>query len=455
MQRAVLNFFLNVRDLIVSAGWLVVLIIGLLVGAYWWLQPQPPHTVSLATGPEDSAYANFGKRYAKALAEKGITVELIATAGSSENLHLLRSGKADVAFVRGGSVDVEADEAAGLQSLGALYYEPLWLFYRKGLHRTNASAGKVGPITTITTITTMSTLTALSRLRIDVGPEGNGVSDIMAQLFKANKIDPSQLDLSHGSQPEAVAALLAGKLDVVALASAPQSRGVQQLLRADQVGLVELAQTTAYTRRFPFLSDITLPRGVIDLSRDLPPHDVSLLAATTSLLVREDTHPALRQAFAQVAQGIHSHGGWLNRAREFPNTRTSELPVSPEGDRAINGSPPFWQRYLPFWASNLVERMWLVVGGLIVLLLPLSRIVPPIYTFRVRRRVFRWYARLRAIETHVEAGTGERTELLQQLDELDQRVNAVALPLSHTAELFDLRNNIYATRKRLCLKRPA
>lgn len=445
MQRAVLNFLLNVRDLIVSAGWLVVLIIGLLVAAYWWLQPQPPNTVSLATGPEGSAYENFGKRYAKALAEKGITVELIATAGSSENLHLLRSGKADVAFVRGGSVDVEADEAAGLQSLGALYYEPLWLFYRKNLQPKNASTDKLGPI---------AALTALSRLRIDVGPEGSGVAEIMTKLFKANKLDESRLNLSHLSQQDAVAALLAGKVDVVVLASATQSRGVQQLLRSDQIGLVELAQTTAYTRRFPFLSDISLPRGVIDLSKDLPAHDVSLLAATTSLLVREDTHPALRQAFAQAAQNIHSSGGWLNRPREFPNTRTSELPVSPEGDRAINGTPPFWQRYLPFWASNLVERMWLVVGGLIVLLLPLSRIVPPIYTFRVRRRVFRWYARLRAIETHVEAGTGERSELLKQLDELDQRVNAVALPLSHTAELFDLRNNIYATRKRLLVKRP-
>ena len=218
---------------------------------------------------------------------------------------------------------------------------------------------------------------------------------------------------------------------------------------------MDFGQSEAYARRFAFLSAVTLPRGVVDLAADLPPHDVSLLAATTSLLARERTHPALRQLFAQTAQKLHGEAGWFNRARDFPNTRTSELPVSPEGDRAINGTPPFWQRYLPFWASNLVERMWLVLGGLLVLLLPLSRVVPPLYTFRVRRRVFRWYARLREIETKVADGGGERAALLDELDELDRVVNKVAVPLSHAEELYALRNNIHAVRKRLLVARPA
>jgi len=176
---------------------------------------------------------------------------------------------------------------------------------------------------------------------------------------------------------------------------------------------------------------------------------VALLAATTSLLSRDETHPALRQLFAQAAQTVHSGAGWFNRARDFPNTRTSELPVSPEGDRAINGTPPFWQRYLPFWASNLIERMWLVLGGLIVLMLPLSKVVPPLYTFRVRRRVFRWYARLRDIEHKVDAKDGVRETLLDELDELDRVANKVTVPLSYAEELYALRNNIHTVRKRL------
>jgi hypothetical protein len=252
----------------------------------------------------------------------------------------------------------------------------------------------------------------------------------------------------------ATEALQAGLLDVIVLASAPQSPLVQRLLRAPDIRLMAFDQSDAYSRRFAFLQPVTLPRGVVDLATDLPPQDKPLLAATTSLLASEKTHPALRQLFAQSAQTLHSGAGWFNGARDFPNTRTSELPVSPEGDRAINGTPPFWQRYLPFWASNLVERMWLVLGGLLVLMLPLSRVVPPLYQFRVRRRVFRWYARLREVENKLEAGKGEREVLIEELDNLDRVVNKVAVPLSYAEELYALRNNIYAVRKRVLARMP-
>ncbi len=438
MPQSIRLFLLSIRDLIASAGPVIFLVIGLLAAAYWWLQPQPPKTVSLATGPAGSAYAGFGKRYAAALKANGIEVELKPTNGSSDNLKLLRSGEADVAFVRGGSADPVKDEQAGLTSLGSLFFEPLWFFYRTD------AARKIDRKTA-----TLSSLTQLKDLRINVDKPGSGVPEIMEQMFRANHMDPATLELSNLEQTPATEALQAGLLDVIVLASAPQSPLVQRLLRAPDIQLMDFAQSDAYSRRFSFLQPVTLPRGVVDLAADLPSHDVSLLAATTSLLAREQTHPAIRQLFAQSAQTLHSDAGWFNRARDFPNTRTSELPVSPEGDRAINGTPPFWQRYLPFWASNLVERMWLVLGGLLVLMLPLSRIVPPLYQFRVRRRVFRWYARLRDVEARLESRRGDPDALLKELDDLDRRVNKVAVPLSYAEELYALRNNIYAVRKRV------
>ena len=454
MRRLTL-LLLAIRDLLVSAGPVLLLAVGLLAAAYVWLDPQPPKTVRLATGPEGSAYAGFGQRYAQALAREGITVQLVPTEGSVANLQLLQDGDVDVAFVRGGSgaapVVANASAAASgtaavidpnesIQSLGALFYEPLWIFVRSPR---GASAPRAP-----------GTLAQLKGLRVNVDQSGSGVPALMQRLLKASGLDAGDVRLSELDAPAAAQALQAGRLDAVVLTSAPQSAVVQRLLRMPGVAPLELTQADAYTRRFPFFRTVTLPRGVADLAADLPPHDVTLLAATTSLLTREQTHPALRQLFAQAAQTIHSRAGWLNGAREFPNTRTSELPVSPEGDRAINGTPAFWQRYLPFWASNLVQRMWLVIGGLIVLLLPLSRVVPPLYTFRVRRRVFRWYARLRAIEDKLDNGTGERTELLNELDELDRVANQTAVPLAHADELYALRNNIHATRKRLLAQRP-
>ncbi|MBU1360773.1 MAG: ABC transporter substrate-binding protein [Gammaproteobacteria bacterium] len=438
MPQAIRLFLLNIRDLIASAGPVVFIVIGLLIAAYWWLDPQPPKRVVLATGPAGSAYAGFGQRYAEALKANGIEVELKATDGSLDNLKLLRSGGADVAFVRGGSADPVADEEAGLTSLGSLFYEPLWVFYRTDAAR--AAGHKSGEL---------KLLTDLVPLRINVDKPGSGVPDIMEQMFRANKIDTAQLKLSNLEQKPATEALEAGLLDVIVLASAPQSPLVQRLLRAQEIRLMAFDQNDAYSRRFAFLQAVTLPRGVVDLASDLPPKDISLLAATTSLLARDQTHPALRQLFAQSAQTLHSGAGWFNQARDFPNARTSELPVSPEGDRAINGTPPFWQRYLPFWASNLVERMWLVLGGLLVLMLPLSRVVPPLYQFRVRRRVFRWYARLREIEAKVDARNVQRDALARELDELDRVVNKVAVPLSYADELYALRNNIFRVRQRV------
>lgn len=429
---------LSIHDLAVSIGPLLLILIAVLAAAYWWLDPQPPKHVTLATGPVGSAYATFGERYAKALAVNGIHVVLKPTDGSSDNLKLLRDGEADVAFVRGGGGDPVADEAAGLTSLGSLFYEPLWVFYRAD------AARKVDRKSGV-----LNSLAQLKGLRVNIDKPGSGVPAIMDKLFAANHLDTQSMQLSYLEPAPAMEALLGGMLDAVVLASAPQSPLVQKLLRAPGIELMDFPQGDAYSRRFAFLSAVTLPRGVVDLARDVPPHDVELLAATTSLLSRGQTHPALRQLFAQAALKLHGGAGWFHRVGEFPNTKTSELPVSPEGEQAINGTPPFYQRYLPFWASNLIQRMWLVFGGLLVLMLPASRLVPPLYQFRVRRRVFRWYARLRDIEARIDAGPGPHETLLEELDHLDRVVNHVAVPLSYANELYALRDHIAMVRGKL------
>ena len=429
----------SLRDMLASAGPIMALFLALLVGTYWWLDPQPPRTVTLATGPAGSAYAEFGQRYAQALARDGIRVKLLSTPGPAGNLQALREGRADVAFVRGGSDDTSNDADAGVMSLGALFYEPLWVFYRP------KALPKGTPV--------LTSLTQLQGLRVNLDQPGSGVPELMLRLLEANGLVRESVQASHLAPEAAAEALQAGQLDVMVLVTAPESPVVMQLLQQPGVALADLPQADALSRRFPFLQTVSLPRGMVDLARDLPPDDIGLLAATTALLTREQTHPALRQLFAQAAQKLHGGAGWFNGARDFPNTRTSELPVSPEGDRAINGTPPFWQRYLPFWASNLLERMWLVIGGLIVLLLPLSRVVPPLYTYRVRQRVFRWYARLRDVEARMDEGDAPQRELLDELDELDRVASQITVPLAHADELYALRSNIEKTRRRL-LARP-
>ena len=437
MSRNVRNLLLSIRDLLVSAGPLAILGVALVIGAYWWLKPTPPKTITLATGPGQSAYEEFGKRYQQALAAQGITVKLQHSEGSSANLQLLRDGKVDLAFVQGGSGEIKPDDSDELVSLGSLFVEPIWLFYREDsaqrLYKKKRLDG----------------LSEVRGMRVNVGSPGSGLPKLVETLLDANHVEMNELKLSELRQTPATVAFLNGELDAIVFASAPESLMVQMLLQTPGVQLMSFSQNEAYSRRFPFLTPVTLPRGVVDLAKNIPPRDVRLVASTTSLLAREGTHPALLTLFAQNAQNIHGKAGWFNRARDFPSTLHAELPIAKEAERAINEPTPSLQRYMPFWIANLIERMWLVMGLLIAVMLPLSRIVPPLYQFRVRSRVFRWYGKLREIEDEMEAGETPAPKLIEQLDKLETQVEKISVPLSYADELYALRNHIQLVRKKL------
>ncbi len=428
---------LSLRDLLVSIGPFALLTIALLGLAYWWLDPNPPQRVVLATGPAQSAYDEFGTRYADALRRYGITVELLPTEGSSENLEKLRSGEADLGFVQGGSADIGYDDEESIVSLGSLFVEPLWLFYREdAAQRLNRTP-------------TVASLPALQGWRVNVGTPGSGVPRLFGTLLDVNRVDSRQLQLSELAQTPATVAFLDGEIDALVFASAPESLMVQMLLQSPGIRLMDFAQSEAYSRRFAYLTPVVMPQGVVDLSKNIPANDVRLVASTTSLLASARTHPAILQLFAQTASSLHGGASWFNRAREYPSLAHSEVPLSPEAVRAIQSGPPFLQRYLPFWLANLIERMWLAMGLIIALALPLSRIVPPLYTFRIRSRVFRWYAELRDIEARHEARESAVAELLEQLDTMEAKVEKVVVPLSYTDELYALRNNIALVRQKL------
>ena len=198
-----------------------------------------------------------------------------------------------------------------------------------------------------------------------------------------------------------------------------------------------------------FLSATRLPRGVVDLAANIPPDDVRLVGPTTALVSRNTTHLALLQLFALAGNAIHGGAGWFKRARAYPNIENDELPITKEAERAIKTGPPLLQRHISFWMADLIERMWLVMGISIAVMLPLSRILPPLYTFRVRSRIFRWYAQLRDIEQRIDSQ--DSPGLLQELQALERRAEKVTVPLSFTDELYALRDNIPLVRKKLQL----
>jgi len=439
MRKTFRYTLLSLRDLAISAGLFTVLAVTLLALAYGWLGPNPPKRVTLATGPAQSAYEEFGKRYAKILAEDGIEVVLMPSQGSADNFQLLRDGKVDLGFVQGGTLQARPEEEAGLESLGSLFVEPVWLFYRQDALPLASTGAQ------------LDSLAQLKGLRVNLGTAGSGIPSLMGKLLASNNIELFSLKISELEQTPATVAFLEGRLDALIFASAPESLMVQMLLQTPGIGLTDFPQSEAYSRRFAFLSAVVLPRGVVDLAADIPSQDVRLVAPTTALIARTATHLALLQLFVQAGQRIHRGAGWFKRARDFPNLANNELPIAAEAERGIRNDKPFLQRYLPFWMANLVERMWLAMGIILAIMLPLSRIVPPFYAFRVRSRIFRWYAQLRDIENRIGQSSSEAASEASraELDSLEQRAEKIAAPLSYTSELYALRSNIQLVRKKL------
>ncbi|MBI1942185.1 MAG: C4-dicarboxylate ABC transporter substrate-binding protein [Betaproteobacteria bacterium] len=443
MARTIRDTLLSVRDLAVTAGPFVVLALVLLAGAFYLLKPAPPKRVALATGPEQGAYAEFGKRYAEELKLFGIEVVLRPTAGSRENLRLLRDPRQDVqiAFVQGGSSerlrDDGKEEKLPLISLGSMFYEPVWIFYRVDTAKKISKDG------------VLADFAQLRGLRVNVGARGSGIPGVMSRLLRANLMERDDIRRSNHDLTPGVVALLGGNLDAMALVSAPESPLIQMLLQTPGIRLFEFTQAEAYARRYNFLNQVTLPSGVVDLSRKVPPHDVNLVAATSSLVAREDIHPALIQLFVQAAGRIHGGSGWISRSGQFPSPLNSEFPLARDAERYYRNGPPMLQRYLPFWLANLVDRMWVALISIVAVLIPLSRILPPLYQFRIRRRIFRWYRNLRRIEDDLAREAAPRRELLAELDKLDAKAEHVVVPLAYTDQLYTLRIHIALVRERL------
>ena len=424
----------SLRDLFATATPTVIGIAVALIAAYLIIDPYPPRHVTLGTGQENSAYENIGKRYQAALGKDGIAVELKRSQGSADNLQRLNQGAIDIAFVQSGSTNEVEAERRGLMSLGSLFTEPVWLFTRD--------------------VKKITHLTQLKGLKINLGPEGSGVPRLFRQVLDVNGIAVTDLQAGTLENTPATVELLEGRIDGLVFAAAPDDPLIQMLLQTPGIRLFDFTQAEAYTRRLPFLTHVTLPRGIVDLGRDLPSRDYQLIAPTATLVAREDLHPALVDLYVQAAAQIHGGAGWFQQQGMFPSPRYTEIPVAREAMKFYKDGPPFLQRYMNFWLATFFDRMWVLVLTLGALILPLSKIVPPLYVWRIRSRVYRWYGQLRTVEQALDDAPDDRRkevseEQLQRLNEIEERVNHLSVPLSFADEFYGLRSHINFVRQRI------
>jgi TRAP-type uncharacterized transport system substrate-binding protein len=410
-----------------SIGGMVVILLGTIL---YIMETLPPRTIVMATGAEGGADYELGVRYREILARAGVTLRLRPTAGGLENLAHLRDSQSGVSvgFIQGGTTTKK--ESPDLESLGTVFYEPLWLFYR----------GEIG-----------EGIQALRGRRLSIGPEGSGGRALALELVKRTKIDSIIGELLGFTPQMAAEKLIAGDIDGAFIVTAWDSPVVQRLITAKGIELASFQRADAYVALYPFLNKLLLPAGVADLSMNRPPADVVLLAPKASLAVREDLHPAIQYLLLNAAVQVHSQPGIFQKAGQFPAAESIDLPLSGEAQRFYKTGRPILQEYLPFWIATLVEKILVVFVPMAALLYPMFKFLPQIYDWIMQLRIRRLYDEMRSIESEMgDEGRGHDIDaMVAKLDQLDERANHLQLPRVYASMLYTLRMHINLVRSRL------
>jgi len=414
---------------------IAVTVVAIVIAAIVILRSMPPRMIVMATGSEGGTFHDVGERYRAALASAGVEVRLVPTAGSAENLALLldpHSG-VSVGLIQGGTIGAGA-ASNKLESLGTVFYEPLWLFHKRELRN------KEG-------------LVDLRGRRISVGPVGSGTRELSLELLKRNGINGQNSELLALTTKESEEKLLAGEIDALGTVNAWEAPIVQKLITDEHIELYSFAaRAEAYVALYPFLNKVVVPRGVGDLAKDLPPTDVILFAPKVSLVVRKDLHPAIQYLLLDAAMQIHSRPGIFQHANQFPAAEGIDIPLSREALQFYKSGRPFLHNYLPFWVAELVGTLIFLLIPILGVLYPMIRSLPRLYDWLMRSKITRIYGELRFLEDEIidARRTGrDISAMVVQFDHLEEQANHLKIPVAYASRLYELRNHIDVVRERL------
>ncbi|ADP71581.1 TRAP-type uncharacterized transport system periplasmic protein [Rhodomicrobium vannielii ATCC 17100] len=423
--------------------------LALAVAAVWftlrYVKPAPPDSFVLAAASKGSPYYDLALRFKEEIEKKGVKLEVRESQGSLDNLRLLKDETSDVqaGIVQGGLTN--HIDAPTLYSMGRLITEPVWFFYRG-----DAS---------------LSSITELKGKRIMIGPEGSGTAALAKRLLDANGITAENSTLIAMQLPDYVDTFAQGGADAGFLVLGPEARTVQRLLHQDGTKLMSMAQADALIQRYPSLTQVKMRQGVVDFAQNIPPSDTSLVSTKAMLLVRDDLHPALLAILAQAVLKVQSQPTLkpTGESKLFalgPESLADdpEFPMIDDATRVYKSGPTFFQRTLPFWLATLIDRAAILILPMIGVVIPLARIVPLLYNWRMRQRILNWYRELKRIEknlTHKKASAEFIAQKERDLDKVEEAVWRISVPTHLSADLYTLRDNVEFVRRRIVSLREA
>ena len=422
------------RNFVRANAWLVLAIAAIAIALFQFVDPAPPSEFTLAAGNEEGRYYQLGQYLKDELRKEGITLNLVATAGSGENMERLTDPDSEVsiAFVQSGMEEIFDSGETELASLGSLYYEPMWVFYRRAVP--------------------LDRVTDLGGHRVAVGEMGSGTRAVARYLLAENGLlDPGYgLSLWDTGGEEAVGLLRDGKIDAAFFTVSPQSELIRELIDLPGVEFLDMRRSASYTARYPFLSSVSIPEGLLDLERNIPDSARTTLASVATLVVNDRFHPAFTPLVLETLSRQLKQGGVLERRGEFPSPANVGFGLTKEAGHYFRYGPPFLLRYMPFWAASLVDRLVIFVIPLLVIVVPLVKVAGPLYRWRMRSRIFRWYSILLETDRRIAADEVEDREAeKRKLEELADELASIEVPLSYSDELYHLKQHVEYVSRRL------
>jgi len=326
-------------------------------------------------------------------------------------------------------------EAPELVSLGTLFYEPFWLFSR--VPRPD-QPGRLG-----------------EGLRLSLGIPGSGTYKHARELAAAVGMDLSRAQVRDLDAVQAGEALMRAEVDMIGMMLPLEAPIVRQLFVDESIQAFDWLRADAHVALRPYLSKLVVPRGVVDLPRDRPVKDLTLVATKASLVVRRDLHPAIQYLLLEAASEVHGAPGLFNKAGEFPAAEPIDLPLSTFAQEYYRSGQPFLQRHLPFWLAAFTSPL-VVLLPVVGLLYPLFRLAPVLYRLIVEHRIFSLYRDLKFLEAEWETSAPDTSTgaLSERLDRLEERADHLHVPIAYAHMLYTLKHHISLVRQRLREKKP-
>ena len=421
------------RGLVLTMSLVILVSLAISLAVFGFFDTAAPSSLTITSGPEGSTFRRTAESYKKILAKEGVTLNILPSEGSRDNLAKLADSKVkvDVGFVLGGEADAAAVDK--LMSLGSISYQPLMIFYR-------------GPAKHL--------LSEFKGFRIDIGPEGSGSNALAHALLAANGIKAGDgTTYIDTATDDTARALNEGRIDAFfAMSDSTPTALIRQLLRTPNVHLFNVTQADGYVRRIQYLNKLLLPRGALDFGEDIPSEDVQLVGPTVELVARDSLHPALSDLLLEAAREVHGKAGLYKKRGEFPAPLEHEFRISPDATRYYASGKGFLYRTFPFWVASLIARIIAVLVPVVLLLIPAVRIVPALYRWRMTSRIYRWYGALQRLERDAmrpSVGAMRREELIRQLDQIESAVVRIVVPPAYGDLFYGLRGHIASVRESL------